>query len=414
MTGISDSMVADAPRFHEVARQIVEFTEGSIFVAHNVRFDYTFIKKEFHDLGYNFQRKRLCTVRLSRKLIPGQPSYSLGKLCKNIGIPLTDRHRAMGDAKATALLFEKMLAENQADTLLGMLDAEIKSALVPAGISKEKAAEIPEVCGVYYFYNAAGKVIYVGKSTNIRKRIGQHFAVDHKSNKDIEFKNSIADITWEPTGSELIALLLESDEIKRLKPLHNVAQRRTVYSHGLFNFTDENGYINFRVARLKDDSMPLLQVASALGSKELLYNLAKNNRLCLKLCDLYKTETSCFDYSVHECNGACIGKESPDEYNQRALAIIKRFSFDTESFAIIGKGRTASEKSVVWVERNRYLGFGYFDTDGPTDLESLRDCIHKYTDNRDIQQILRGHLRKPGADKIITLPKEPSAYTDNF
>ncbi|MES2387178.1 MAG: exonuclease domain-containing protein [Bacteroidota bacterium] len=407
MTGISDEMVADAPHFYQVARQIVEFTEGSVFVAHNVRFDYSFVKKEFYDLGYNFQRRRLCTVRLSRKLIPGLPSYSLGKLCQSVGIPVFDRHRAMGDAKATAILFHRMLTENSEISIQGAIEDEIKAGHIPPALDKKHIDGLPEEAGVYYFHNAEGKVIYVGKSTNIKKRVIQHMQVDLKSNKAMEFKSSIAEITYIVTGSELVALLLESDEIKRMKPLYNSAQRRTVFAYGLFSFIDEKGYINFKVERISDESHPLTQVGSGKGAKETLYALAKGQGLCLKLCDLYKTKSACFDYHVKDCKGACLGEESPEDYNLRAMEIIKRFSFPDNDFVIIGKGRNRDEQSVVLVEKGTYRGFGYIDSSMPADIETLKGCVKFYKDNKDVQQILRGHIRRLGKDKLVLLPKEP-------
>ncbi|HEY4652443.1 MAG TPA: exonuclease domain-containing protein, partial [Pontibacter sp.] len=252
LTGITDDMVQDAPKFYEVAKEIVEFTEGKIFVAHNVRFDYSFIKKEFADLGYTFQRKTLCTVRLSRALIPGLPSYSLGKLCQSIDIELKQRHRAIGDAEATAILFDKLIKINRpvvdgnmnmaAENTSQVLKQEIKTSLLPPAISKEQVDALPMVPGVYYFHNEKGEVIYVGKSINIKKRIIQHFNIDYKSRKSLDFKNSIADITYELMGNELVALLYESAEIKRMKPHYNRQQRRSVFNTGIFVYEDEKGY----------------------------------------------------------------------------------------------------------------------------------------------------------------------------
>jgi DNA polymerase-3 subunit epsilon len=362
LTGITDDMVRDAPKFHEVARKVVEMTEGCVFVAHNVRFDYSFMKKEFADLGFNYSRKTLCTVRLSRSLIPGQPSYSLGKLCQNIGIPLNGRHRAAGDAAATAILFDRLLKITQqeealtnpaispADTLAALdvtapaghrpatkqpsprkvkaVQDAIKTALLPPNITPQKVASLPQEAGVYYFHNEQGEVIYVGKSINIYKRIQQHFAVDYKSRKSIEFKNSISDITWELTGSELVALLYESHEIKRMKPLYNRQQRRSVFPAGIFLRTDEQGYKHLYYGRADDhaESHPLIALGNQFKAKGFLFHKVAKFNLCQKLCDLYKTQGSCFDYQVHRCTGACLGLEPPEEYNQRVEEAIESFT----------------------------------------------------------------------------------------
>ena len=429
LTGITNDMVADAPRFHEVARKVVEMTDGCVFVAHNVRFDYSFLKKEFADLGYNYSRKTLCTVRLSRSLIPGQPSYSLGKLCKSIGIELNGRHRAAGDAEATAVLFGRLLgitqqADAQADAdTLARVDAlapagrrpegasggkqpsprrvaavaqAIKTALLPPLITPEKVAALPQETGVYYFHNEAGEVIYVGKSINIYKRIQQHFAVDVKSRKSLDFKNSIADITWELTGSELVALLYESHLIKQLKPAYNRAQRRSVFPAGIYLKTDENGYkcLYYGRADARNSEVPIIALGNQYKAQGFLYHKVAKYNLCQKLCGLYKTPGACFDYQVHRCQGACVGQEPPESYNQRVEAAVDSISYEHESFVVIGAGRRADEKSLVVIENGRYVGFGYVDeTFTARKLRDFREAVQPYADNKDVQQIIRLHLR---------------------
>lgn len=411
LTGITDEMVKDAPKFHEVAKEIVQFTEGKIFVAHNVRFDYSFVKKEFADLGYTYQRKTLCTVRLSRNLIPGLPSYSLGKLCKSIDIPLQLRHRAIGDAEATAKLFDKLIKLNE-KAVSGSEDVvtesqkalknEVKTSLLPPNIKKEQVDALPDKPGVYYFHDEQGEVIYVGKSINIRKRIIQHFNIDYKSRKSIEFKNQIADISYELMGNELVALLYESDEIKRMKPHYNRQQRRSVFNTGLYAPIDGNGYKRLTFGRISDEKIPLIALPNAFKAKGFLNYLIGKYTLCQKLCDLYKTTGACFDYQVHQCNGACIGKEDAEKYNARVDKAIESFSYQHENFVIIGKGREAGERSVVVVENGRYLGFGFVDeTFSANGLEDFKNAIKRYKDNKDVLQIIRQHLRTKHSDKVI-------------
>lgn len=412
LTGINDEMVRNAPKFHEVARQIVEFTEGKVFVAHNVRFDYSFLKSEFGSLGYNYQRKTLCTVRLSRKLIPGMPSYSLGKLCNSLNIPLKHRHRAFGDAEATSKLFDRMLKLDKPEEFSRFIDDEIKAQTLPPKINKEQVMALPEKTGVYYFYNERGQVIYVGKSKNIKKRIISHFAIDYKSRKSIEFKNSIADISYEITGNELVALLLESEEIKKLKPIYNSALKRTGGSFvGIFEEKDKNGFIRLYIERLKASSQkdPLITLENSFKAQNFLYRKIENFNLCLKLCGLHKIQGACFNYQLHTCNGACIGKEEAESYNKRIQQAINSFSFQQESFFLIGKGRSKGEKSAVCVENGTYKGFGYFDEEwGGESITSIRQCIKSYAHNQDIQKIICGYLKKNQEDKLIRYQK-----TDN-
>ncbi len=220
LTGISDEMVKDAPQFYEVAKKIVQMTEGAIFVAHNVRFDYQFIREEFKRLGYTYTRKQLCTVKLSRQHFPGLASYSLGNLIKHFNIKTANRHRALDDALATTIVFEKIL-----DIKAGLsqsfnhLGVELKETKLPVGITLEFISQLPDRIGVYYLHDDTGNVIYVGKSINIQKRIIEHFS-DH-TDKSNRLQHLVHDITYQVLDSELIALIVEDNEIKKLKPTVN-------------------------------------------------------------------------------------------------------------------------------------------------------------------------------------------------
>lgn len=413
LTGITNEMVREAPRFPEVAKQIVQMTDGCVFVAHNVRFDYSFLKAAFAELGYTYSRKTLCTVRLSRSLLPGLPSYSLGKLCRSIDIPLTDRHRAFGDAEATAHLFTRLMDVNRQAVENGVsvkpdapVKAAMKQSLLPPNLDPARMAQLPDAAGVYYFWNQQGEVIYVGKSINIRKRIAQHFAVEFKSRKSVDFKNSITDITWELTGSELVALLYESDQIKKLKPTWNRAQRRSIFATGVFLETNADGYLCFRYGKADQPGrQPLIALTNGFKAQGFLYHKVAKFQLCQKLCDLYKAPpgASCFDYQVKRCAGACVGKEDKETYNQRVLEAVASFSFEHESFVVIGAGREPGEKSVVVVEHGRYLGFGYASEDVFTanSLADFKLLITPRADNKDTSQIIRQYLRTEHRDRVV-------------
>jgi DNA polymerase-3 subunit epsilon len=323
LTGITNEMVADAPKFYEVARQIIELTQGCIFVAHNVSFDYHFIRNEYKRLGYNFSRERLCTVQLSRKLIPGFPSYSLAKLCDNLNIQISGRHRASGDALATVKLFEHLLNLCEPETrafknIPGLNKKDLHPSLKPSTINN-----LPETTGVYYFYNDKNDLIYVGKSKNIKNRVFSHFN-NFISKKAIEMRLNIADINFEITGSELISLLMESHEIKKLKPLYNRSQRRSLSNYGLYNYIDNDGYITFVISsNNKKEEAPLSSFTTQKAGKLYLQELVDKYSLCQKLCGLYQTEGACFHYEITDCYGACIGKEPAEKYNTRASEIIE-------------------------------------------------------------------------------------------
>jgi DNA polymerase III subunit epsilon len=402
LTGITNEMVENAPRFFEVAKAIIELTEGRTLVAHNAKFDYSFIRQEFKSLGYNYRRSLLDTVTLGRKLIPGHRSYSLGNICKDLGIMINGRHRAAGDALATVRLFELLLEKDKEITgrYSGLMKNTRLSKLNP-NLDVEKVDSIPEEPGVYYFYNDKGDLIYIGKSRNLQQRIRTHLS-NNTTNRAMEMRDLIADIDWEVTGSELIALLMESSEIKKNKPVYNRAQRRTGFQWGIFNFADSNGYINFNYGKLDRDDNPVSVFTGKERAKSMLVSLVEKYELCQKLTGLYETNGPCFHYHVGVCRGACCGKEPPDSYNERARKAAEEFVFTRRNFFIIDKGRDEKERSAIKVINGKFSGFGYFNiNEMGFGLTAVHDCIKSSGDNRDIQVILKQYLKGYKIEKII-------------
>ncbi|MEE4256270.1 MAG: exonuclease domain-containing protein [Bacteroidales bacterium] len=393
LTGISNRMVADQPRFCEVAKDIVEMTEDRIIVGHNVAFDYRFLRAEFKRLFYDFKRKTLCTKQLSRKLIPKRASYGLGSLCKDLGIENEARHRAAGDALATVKLFEH---------LRGLEDDLLKLSLrgLNSGLSKKIVDQLPEECGVYYFVDGQGEIIYVGKSLNIRDRILSHLS-NNNTKRAMEMRDRVADIKWELTGSELIALLLESDEIKRRKPVFNRSQRRSTFQYGLFVITDVNGYKWLQAKRINGTDAPLTSYTTQKEARAHLQYLVDEYHLCQKLCGLYPSNGACFYHQINRCYGACTGKESPEEYNERVDIAIEKYVYRESNFFVIDKGRHEDERAVVKVCNGSYRGFGYIPEDDIENKVLLNECIQPYADNKDVQVIIKGYLRKHPDMKVL-------------
>lgn len=395
MTGITNQMVEDAPKFYEVGKKIVDLTDGKIIVGHNVSFDYSFLRSEFKSFGYDYSRKMLDTVRLSRKLIPGRKSYSLGKLCNDLGIENHARHRAAGDALATTRLFE----------LLRGIDPELENLKLngtQSNLDKSFLEGLPRQAGVYYFYNSAGHLIYVGKSINIHDRVLSHLNNNlHK--KAIEMKNAIAHVGFELTGSELVALLLESAEIKKHQPLYNSQQKRTYFNYGLYSFYDDRGYLNLKIIRIINSLTPIYTYSSAQEGKEHLFRLVEEFRLCQKLCGLYDTPGACFHYQISQCDGACIEDESAESYNKKVQAAIEDYNFENSNFFILENGREENELAVVKVENGKYQGFGYIQSEiSGNDNLALHDCIKTGQDNREVRQIINTYLKKnSNAKKLI-------------
>lgn len=408
LTGITNDMVYDAPKFYEVAKDIVLFTEDCIFVAHNANFDYSFVKAEFKNLGFDYQRKTLDTVRLSRKLLPGHASYSLGRLCDDLGIRINGRHRAAGDALATVKLFELLLQHNEA--FQEAADPEAYKLLkgIDSAFHRELVAKVPEATGVYYLYDEAQQLIYIGKSINLKKRVIQHLR-NTGGKKALELRQRIARVDVKLTGSELVALLLESDEIKKHKPLYNRLQRRSLLNIGLMAGYDLNGYINLKLERLTSKSeVPLATFANMTEAKNFFFKRVEYYHLCQKLCGLYHTEGACFHSGIGQCKGACTGQEPADAYNQRAREFIKSFDYTYPNFILIDKGRHADEKAVVHVKNGKYLGFGFVDAQMPQDYEQLADAIKPHANNRDVQQIIRSYLRQGRYERLWPEPQAMS------
>lgn len=406
MTGITDDMVANAPRFFEVARKIVELTDGKVFVAHNAPFDYRFIQSEFKQLGYNFERETICTVRLSRKLIPGKSSYSLGNLCNDLGIKITDRHRATGDALATVKLLELLLSINRQSDSDALSTVPDKKGLHP-DLNLTLINKIPEATGVYYLYDEKGVLLYVGKSLNIRQRILQHLG-KAKTVRSAEMRSRITEISYEITGSELIALLVETEEIKKSKPVFNRAGRRTCNQIGMYHYENPDGYICLKVKRMTTaDGVPLTTFSNVDEAKSFLEGLMDKYELCQTLCNLYSSNGACFYYEIKKCNGACVGEESVYSYNLRAQKAIDSIGLSTKSFLLFDKGRNSTEKSVVKVVNGKLIGYGFFDPqsiDGNIDL--LDDTIIPCSDNRDAHHIIKSFLGKAKPGSVISFNVE--------
>src|SRR5690349_17740756 len=259
LTGISTEMVLDAPTFEEIAPDIFNLLEGKVFVAHNAHFDYSFLKQEFELASLNWTSKKLCTVRLSRKIIPGLRSYSLGSLAESLGIEITNRHRAGGDASATAKIFDLLLRRDKDGQIAKALKRNSGETILPPNLPKEEFDRLPALPGVYYFQNSRGQVIYVGKAINIKKRIAGHFTGDAREWSRSKIRNEIHHIRYELTGNELIALILESQEIRRLWPKYNQAQKYKVDEWGIFDYEDRNGYLRFAVNNVTRGAHPLIR-----------------------------------------------------------------------------------------------------------------------------------------------------------
>jgi DNA polymerase-3 subunit epsilon len=399
LTGINNAMLRSAPKFYEVAKRIIEMTEGCIVVAHNASFDYRILQTEFRRLGFRFQKQTLCTVELSKKLLPGHESYSLGKLVRALGIPMADRHRASGDAMATVKLFKMLLAQDiEKEIVKSMVKTEIKSGMSPKLL--DIVESLPSKTGIYYIHNEKGDLIYIGKSKNIKKRVNQHFTGTSRKCKKIQLE--VFAVTFEETGSELIALLKESEEIKINKPIYNRAQRKTIFQWALYAQKDENGYLALKLQKADGRKKEITSFTSIQEGKNALFKFTDQYNLCQKINGLYDTKNACFKYKIKECDGACVGEISPEEYNERVQEFIETNLFENENMVIIDRGRSLQERSAVLIEGGIYKGYCFYDLNYQiTNAEVLNNIIIHMQNNRDTRNIIQAYLRKHKVMKIV-------------
>ncbi len=408
ITGITQEMVEDAPKFFEVAKKVVQLTEGKVFVAHNVRFDYNFLRAEFRRLGFTYTRKLLCTVRLSRKTFPWIGKYSLGNLIKYFKIEVNDRHRAMADVIATVNVFERILdMEEQEGAIDKMVNLGVKESKLPPNISLQMLHELPEETGVYYFHDKQGDVIYVGKSINIKSRVMQHFA--DQTPKGEKIASGVHKISYEITGSELVALLKESREIKEMHPKINRAQRARNFPYIIYLHENDKGYLCVDFAKVskkqKKDFKILREYPSLNSARGGINRILEQFELCQKYCHVDSVGSPCFYYHIHKCRGACIGEESPEDYNERVLEAIETLRIDfTEDFLIYDKGRNKEEKAVVLVEDGEYQGYGFIDIteEGISNFQA-KEVIDNYPHNPDVAKIIQLFLSKGKVERVIKL-----------
>ncbi len=322
LTGITNEDVAHAPMFHSIARELFKTLDGAIFVAHNARFDYGFIKNEFRRLSREFSAKCLCTVKLSRKLFPQHRNHDLSSILSRHEIVCEERHRAMGDAQAVLDFLSIVQQETTHELLTLAVNAILKTSSVPPHLDKETIDSLPETPGVYLFYGKQGELLYVGKSVCIRDRVMSHFSGDNRSGKEMEIAQQVSRIETRQTTGELGALLLESQLIKELRPMYNVAARR---QHDLVlarRVMTETGHAGIELEKTHDVEIdlesPIMAIFKNLKqAKEYLAVIAKEFRLCQKLLGLQQTSSYCFAYHLHSCLGACMNEEDAATYNNR-------------------------------------------------------------------------------------------------
>lgn len=392
LTGITNEMVADAPVFADLAERIFRMLDGRVFVAHNVNFDYSFVKQQLDEAGYRWSARKLCTVRMARKIRPGLPSYSLGRLCDVLAIPLSNRHRAGGDADATMILFGRMLEWDEEGVVEAMLRKSSPDQRLPPNLQKEDFDALPGLPGVYYFHNRSGKAIYVGKAVNLKKRVASHFTGHNINLRRQQFLREIFHISFEVCATELMALLLECAEIKRLWPAYNRALKRFEPKFGLFSYRGMDGYEYLAVGRLTRQQQCIQVFQREYDAVRTLRQLCQSHDLDLRFC---RFGQSTQPGELREA-GPELSAGLPETYNKRVEKAIAALEESRPSYYILDRGRAGyEEQSCILVDRGRFYGMGYIAADQQiTGTEELRELVQRYPDNHYMMELINQFASK--------------------
>lgn len=393
LTGISNDDVADAPYFDEIAGELDRIMKDALFVAHNVRFDFSFVKRQMEACGYSFKPKLFCTVRMSRAMYPEHKGHSLEKIINRHSIAVKSRHRAYDDAKATYDFAKLAIAEKGKEAFAQCIATQLKTKTLPPNIDESKFAQIPQTPGVYIFEDQDGMPLYVGKSVNIRQRVMSHFANDTKIAKEMKLSQSSHNISFIQTETEIEALLLESAKIKELQPIHNRMLRRHVKQTVLVRKETTDGYLQMVLENRDLDELTNLEdiygvFTSKMKAKSYLESLIKTFDLCPKLMDLEKSKSACFRYHLGFCKGACIGEEEVGKFNRRVEYALERSKIETWPF----KGELAvkiSDTKALVIDQWIIKGYMTAIEDGSTYIERIKNGF-----DIDTYKILRSYMKR--------------------
>jgi len=385
LTGINNAMLRQAPKFFEVAKRIIEITEGCIIVAHNAPFDYRILRLEFDRLGYKFQKPSLCTVEMSKILLPDEQAYSLGKLVRSLGIPIADRHRASGDALATLKLF-KLLLDKDIDKQI--VKQQIKNEQTQ-GISPKLfdiLEKISSGIGIFYVHDTKGNIIFIGKSNNIRKKLNQIFTADTKIAKRIQ--KDVYTVTFEETGNELIAMLKEREELLHNKPVLNVTQRRSPFLWSVYKDTLESGYETLKIHKSDGRKNAIQSFKNQKNALQFINDLYQENEIVEKVQNaISSVNTNTYPVTLH---------------NEMFTALIEKEFLKWQNLIIVLRGRNFNEKSAVVIENGIFKGYCFFDLNYQIlNAQVLHKILIPLVHTKDVLNTIKYYLYNKKDFKII-------------
>ena len=400
LTGINSKMLVNAPKFYEIAKRVLEITKDAVLVAHNAEFDYRIIRTEFDRLGYNFEAESLCTVGLAQKLIPDAPSYKLGKLVRSLGIPISDVHRAHGDAIATVELF-RLLLEKDSDKEIISTHIKVLNRKTVSTKYLKIVDDLPTETGVYYLHGKNGEILYIGKSKNIKKRVLTHLTGNSK--KAVKIQKSLHRVSFELCGTECVALLKEQHEIKKNQPKLNYALKFRHFAMGI-RLDNKAPYHRLIIEQVRVELPYLAVFKNKKEAENCLHFWIKNYQLCSNQSSLSNSKTHCFRYDINECLGACKGNEKTENYNLRINQLVENLRYPFENMLIIDKGKRVDEKSFIYIKDGVFQGYGYFVLNHQIKtIEKVEKRLISIENNRDTEAVIRGYLRKERYKKLINL-----------
>ncbi len=378
LTGIKNRELLNAPTFGEIKNDVIEMINDCIFVAHNARFDYSFVRGEFKKIGIPYSAKQLCTVKLSRLLFPEFPHHNLDSIMVRFEITCERRHRALDDARVVWNFLEKLPKVAPLDKLQKAYDLILKKPSLPPNLNKDQIDNLPETCGVYLFYSgkASGNnnlPLYIGKSINIKDRVLSHFLQDTESVRELEISQQVERIESIVTAGEFSALLLESELIKKLQPLYNRKLRYARHLTYIKKHKTRDGYFSVSINTGEINTSEMEDILgifkSQKSAKEFLSKLTREHMLCEKLLGLQKISGPCFSYHLEICKGACMQKENPQIFNARFIIAFSKTRLRTWPFdgpILIRENNEEMEEAMVfdkWCYLGKYSEFSYTDAD---------------------------------------------------
>lgn len=401
LTGIHDDMVADAPFFEDIARDLRERLDGHLFVAHNVRFDYGFLRSAFRGLEMSFRPKKVCTVQLSRQLYPDQRRHNLDALMQRHALTCEPRHRALTDATAIYEWSVKAAAEHGVDVVRAAVDDQLRGPALPPHLDKSMVKALPDRPGIYRFTGADNALLYVGKSVNVRSRVLAHFSAANRENKERRLFEQSHGVEAIATAGELGALLMEVTTIKRDRPLLNRRLRHQAEAWTMLVSEDADGYLGVSTEVLhapgeQGECYGLYRQRSA--AKKALDALIEEHRLCRKKLGRETGAGSCFGFQIGRCDGACTGAQPAIKWNLKLLEALGPRHITAWPFAgkVVITEKRGSQVDLHVVHQWCYLGTVHHRRDLPEVVDTPCDF------DLDVYHILNRFIGRRGTGLTIT------------